>query len=100
VLLTRCSPFAGKHDEFKYISMTALHAYVCVCEHTNICRLKPEAVVLVVHQAIRSEHFMVALQEERGSRLDTMYYIGHRKKKSSFFMKDKKGFQGYGQNDC
>jgi len=59
-----------------------MHMYVC--EHTNICRLKPEAVVLVVHQAIRSEHFMAALQEERGSRLDPMSYIEHRKKKSSF----------------
>ncbi len=75
-----------------------MHMYVC--EHTNICRLKPEAVVLVVHQAIRSGHFMAALQEEKGSRLETMYYIEHRKKKNSFFMKEKKGFQVYGQNDC
>ncbi len=75
-----------------------MHMYLC--EHTNICRLKPEAVVLVVHQAIRSEHSMAALQEERGveARHNVLYRA--QEEKEFFFTKDKKGFQGYGQNDC
>jgi hypothetical protein len=68
-----------------------MHMYVC--EHTNICRLKPEAVVLVVHQAIRSEHFMLRYRRRGVEARHNVLYRAQ-EEKEFFFMKDKKGLAG------